>query len=144
MRRGGSPLKYVAAGVLLLAGAGCSSPPPKKVDWEQRIGERVEVEGEAENHKVGPFVGGLYVAGEIPDGMNGKQVRVRGTLTSRDDLPVFIRDPKADPEETPAGIPVPPGTDLKKARRRYVIANPTWTLLDPNPPNAEPEAPSKQ
>jgi hypothetical protein len=120
--------------------AACSSPPPGE-SWEARVGRRVEIEGEAENRKMGAAVGELWVDGEIPEGMNGKQVRVAGTLTRRDDLPVFVPDPKAPPK---AGMPVPEGTDLEKARRRYVITKPTWTLLDPNPPNAPPEPPSKQ
>lgn len=116
-----------------MAAASCSSPPPSGPEsWESRLGRTVEIEGEAENRKMGAAVGDLWVDGDVPPGMNGKQVRVRGILTRRDDLPVFVPDPK---EDAKAGIPVPKGTDLEKARRRYVITKPTWTLLDPNPPS---------
>jgi hypothetical protein len=56
----------------------------------------------------------------------GAWVRVRGTVVERSDLPVFIQDPN---EPIMQGMPVPPGTDLEQARKRWVIEHATVSLL---------------
>jgi hypothetical protein len=70
--------------------------------------------------------------GVIFDGAGGWQVplgawvQVRGTVVQRSDLPVFIQDPN---EPIMQGMPVPPGTDLEQARKRWVIEHATVSLL---------------
>jgi hypothetical protein len=49
---------------------------------------------------------------------DGARVRVQGVVAERADLPVFIPKPGEEPIQ---GIPVPEGTDLEKARRRFVL-----------------------
>jgi hypothetical protein len=79
--------------------------------------------------------------GVIFDGDGGWQVplgawvRVRGTVVQRSDLPVFVQDPNAPIMQ---GMPVPEGTDLEQARKRWVIEHATVTLLrDPAQVEAE-------
>ena len=63
---------------------------------------------------------------EWPDSMLGARVRVRGRWSSRADLPVFVAE---DGEPMRAGIPVPPGTDLKGAARREVLVLVSFDVL---------------
>ena len=102
--------------------------------WEDRLGQEVTLEGVAVDAKLGAL---LELPGDSiwldrkawPAGTYGHRVRVTGVVIRRDDLPVFIPEP-GEGEETRAGIPVPPGTDLRKARVRYLLANPTWVKLE--------------
>jgi hypothetical protein len=43
----------------------------------------------------------------------------------RHDLPVFVQKPGEPPLQ---GIPVPEGTDLHAASRRYVVRDATWSV----------------
>nr|MCU0981053.1 hypothetical protein [Pirellulaceae bacterium] len=54
-------------------------------------------------------------------------VVVTGTLAERNDLPVFVFDP-TQPWGT--GLPVPPGYDVEDIRRRHVIVDVKWELVD--------------
>ncbi len=135
---------------LVVAFAGCKSnsalPDQGKADpstseksgsrnWEQELGKRVTVTGMAINRKVGAFVAfegsGIYVdlpSNAWPIGLyhgdgNGEVVEVTGTVTQRSDLPVFIQQPGEEPK---AGIPVPPGTDLNVAAKRYILEAVEW------------------
>jgi hypothetical protein len=65
--------------------------------------------------------------GGWPSELSGRRLRVTGVVTRRADLPVFIPEPGEFP---PQGTPVPPGTDLEKARIRYVLSPVRWTLLE--------------
>lgn len=56
----------------------------------------------------------------------GAWVRVRGTVVERSDRPVFVADPNGPIMQ---GVPVPPGTDLEQARKRWVIEHATVSLL---------------
>jgi hypothetical protein len=96
--------------------------------WEEKLGKQIDVEGIAENVKVGPMVGGLGIDGlrEWPGEVLGKRLRATGILIRRDDLPVFHRDPKDPP---PAGIPVPRSVDLERARRWYLLAQAHWEVI---------------
>lgn len=70
--------------------------------------------------------------GVIFDGDGGWQlplgawVQVRGTIVQRSDRPVFIPDPN---EPIMQGIPVPAGTDIEQARKRWVIEHATASVL---------------
>jgi hypothetical protein len=67
-------------------------------------------------------IDGYYLGGE-----QGKRVRVTGTVIERHNLPVFI--PRKD--ELPVqGIPVPEGTDLHKASRRFLLQDAKWVVVE--------------
>jgi hypothetical protein len=124
--------------------AACSSPADREAEerkaweerfrredaWESRLGGQVDAEGVTENLKAGTAVGGLWIDGGIPEGLEGKKVRVTGRLIRRNDLPVFRREAQRDFGMGPAGIPVPEGVDLERARRRYLIADPVWKKIE--------------
>jgi hypothetical protein len=59
-----------------------------------------------------------------PEKYRGKRVSVTGTVIKRHDLPVFIQK-IGEPART--GIPVPEGTDLHSASKRYLIENARWS-----------------
>jgi hypothetical protein len=61
-----------------------------------------------------------------PAGLRGKRVRVTGKVIERADLPVFVH---RDDEPEMAGMPVPPGTDLEKARRRFLLTEARWNVV---------------
>ncbi len=65
---------------------------------------------------------GFYLGGD-----NGKRVRVTGTIIKRSDLPVYIEDKN---EPIKQGIPVPPGSDLKKMSQRFLLKDAKWVVLD--------------
>lgn len=58
-------------------------------------------------------------------GGNGKTLEVTGFVIEKYDLPVFI---SKEDESTRSGIPVPEGTDLKKASHRYLLKNAKWKI----------------
>lgn len=102
------------------------------------LGGCVTVEGTAGGRKLGPelrvgdaSLGVMLNArlettwDELPA---GTRVRVKGTVRERADLPVFV--PK-DGEPMKAGIPVPEGTDLEKARKRLVVEADTLEVVRP-------------
>jgi hypothetical protein len=106
-------------------------------DWSVYLGKRITVEGMATNPKVGPALSGNGEAIFI-DGMNswpddfclgdrGKRLRVTGTVIERHDLPVFIWRKGQPPL---SGIPVPEGTDLHKASRRFLLQNAKWIEVE--------------
>ncbi len=101
------------------------------------LGRKITVEGWAVNSKIGAkligadfdlWIDGLgsWPEGYYTGGARGKKVTVSGILARDSGLPVFI--PKRD-EPVVQGIPVPEGTDLKKARQRYILRNAEWKLL---------------
>lgn len=101
------------------------------------LGRKITVEGWAVNSKIGArligidfdlWIDGLssWPEGYYTGGARGKKVMVSGVLARDSDLPVFI--PKKD-ESIVQGIPVPEGTDLRKARQRYILKNAEWKLL---------------
>jgi hypothetical protein len=120
------------------AGLSPASQEPTKgwpKDWSGHVGKRVILEGTATNQKMGAALSGegetIFIDGmdwwpaDCFAGDRGKRVRVTGTVIERYDLPVFI--PGKD-ELPRAGIPVPEGTDLRKASRRFLIENAKWTV----------------
>lgn len=99
---------------------------------ESMIGQRVAVVGVAENWKLGPKVteGDLSLWVEAPHWpaeVGGQRIEVVGVLEQRADLPAFHGGDHA-PDELPQGIPVPEGTDIRKASLRYVLTKPTWRV----------------
>ncbi|MFP6872792.1 MAG: sulfatase/phosphatase domain-containing protein [Verrucomicrobiales bacterium] len=88
------------------------------------------IEGIAERWKTGPSVhtgkGKIWIdLPDWPEHVVGKRVSVTGNFVERKDLPVFIDKPG---EPVRAGIALPEGTDLEKARTRQVLSNIKWKL----------------
>jgi hypothetical protein len=131
---------YLFCGSLVLFG--CSRPTntphsdvttPPTDSLRKSVGQRVTLTGVAERWKIGPslhgdgFLVGIDGLDDWPPDFVNRKVQVTGLLEERHDLPVFVAD---TPEERGRmqGIPVPSGTDLDKASRRYVISNAKWSL----------------
>jgi len=96
------------------------------------VGQRVTLVGVAEARKLGAalrcdgfevWVADLH---DWPTGFVDQRVEVAGVLEERHDLPVFVQKPGEMPV---AGIPVPEGTDLREASRRYVVRDARWSVL---------------
>jgi len=96
------------------------------------VGERVTLVGVAESRKSGAALRGdgfyVWIDGLLnwPVDYVERKVEVVGVLEDRHDLPVFIQAPGELPVQ---GIPVPEGTDLQAASRRYVIRDAKWSIL---------------
>jgi hypothetical protein len=107
-------------------------------------GRCVIVQGYAQEQKIGallnlggPSLGVVFDGGDssshpgdradsqwtVPLGVH---VRVKGRIAERADLPVFVQDPN---EPIMQGMPVPEGTDLEEARRRFVIEHMETTVV---------------
>lgn len=126
---------------MVLNGCGEKPKPPHSIipdpdaaaSWKAILGQEITVEGLAAEAKLGPMLinDTLSIWIDLPQwdpSALGKRVRVTGTVIERSDVPVFVHDPK-DPN-TPAGIPVPKGTDLKEAAKRFLLSKVKWTLID--------------
>lgn len=106
-------------------------------DLRALLGRTITLEGQALNARSGALLSegkreiwidlDGWPAGYSQGGDRGKRVRVTGTVVERADLPVFVEKKGELPK---SGIPVPEGTDLEKAARRYLLQDPTWTLLE--------------
>ena len=101
------------------------------------LGKKIEISGIAINAKLGALLitedGSIWINGkeEWPKGYyyggdNGKKLKVTGTVIEKYDLPVFIQKEGELPQ---SGIPVPEGTDLKEASRRYLLKNVKWEII---------------
>ena len=123
-------IRWGAAFAILLAvsSAGSANPP----NLRDRLGQQVTLEGVAETRKLGAalrgdgFVVWIDRLEHWPAEALGKKVRVAGILEERHDLPVYVQK-SADPPA--AGIPVPEGTDLREASRRYIVREAKWSLI---------------
>lgn len=119
------------------------APAPAAMPWPDRwaplLGKVVVVEGKALDAKSGALLEGggrgeVFIDGldSWPSGFyrglqDGVRVRVTGTVVERSDLPVFVEKPG---EPRRSGIPVPEGTDTKKAAQRFLLSEATWTKLE--------------
>jgi hypothetical protein len=123
-----------------LALASCSKPtvPARSraapFPLEARIGHVVTVEGIPEDAKLGALlmIGGsqtIWIDGlnEWPPELRDKVLEVTGKVIQRSDLPVFVHQ---DGEPERAGIPVGPGTDFEQARRRFLLAEARWKVVE--------------
>lgn len=105
----------------------------------KRVGKTVVVTGKTVNAKLGALLitnDGHFIwmdnMDQWPEGYylgdeNCKTVKVKGRLIRKYDLPVFIEE-KDSPSQS--GIPVPEGTNLKKASRRFLLKKATWEVLE--------------
>jgi hypothetical protein len=97
-----------------------------------QLGQQVTLEGIAEARRLGAALRGhdfdvwIDQLQDWPRDYVGQRVRVTGVLDERHDLPVFIQKPG---EPAAGGIPVPEGTDLHAASRRYVVRDAQWSLI---------------
>lgn len=128
--------------VLFLILTSCSSVRTIENLADQNLskleGKKITIEGKSQNARMGALVSTAdsvtiwiddlemwpddYYLGED----NCKTVRVTGKLITKDDLPVFIHK---EGEPWIHGIPVPEGTDLKAASRRYLLKDATWKVI---------------
>lgn len=104
----------------------------------QLTGKRITVVGEATDYKIGPAVITEDLVTIFIDNLeswpeeyylkndSSKTIRITGKLIVKKDLPVFIQ---REGEPIRQGIPMPEGTDLKEARKRYVLKNATWKFI---------------
>ena len=113
---------------ILLSFSGCASQPK----MHAQLGQQVTLEGTAEARKLGAVLRGrdfdvwIDPLQDWPRDYVGQRVRVTGILEERHDLPVFIQKPG---EPVAGGIPVPQGTDLHQASRRFVVRDAKWSLI---------------
>ncbi len=104
------------------------------------VGKKIVVTGKTVNMKLGAA---LHLKNERfiwmdelfswPDGFyisekKSKTVKVTGVLTERNDLPVFIHN--ENDSLVQQGIPVPKGTDLKKASHRFLLKEYKWVQMN--------------
>ena len=99
-----------------------------------KLGQVITVEGVPEDAKLGALlmIGGartVWIDGldAWPPELRGKVVEVTGRVIERSDLPVFVHQ---DGEPERAGIPVGPGTDLAQARRRFLLTEARWKVVE--------------
>ncbi len=128
--------------ILFLIVTSCSSVRPienlEEKDLINLVGKKITIEGKSKNAKMGALIS---IADSVtiwiddlemwPDDYylgeeNCKTVRVTGELIAKDDLPVFIHK---EGEPWKQGIPVPEGTDLKAASRRYLLKDAEWKVI---------------
>ena len=113
---------------ILLSFSGCASQPK----MHAQLGQQVTLEGTAEARKLGAVLRGkdfdvwIDPLQDWPRDYVGQRVRVTGILEERHDLPVFIQK---QGEPVAGGIPVPQGTDLHQASRRFVVRDAKWSLI---------------
>ena len=123
--------QWIAALVLSLAVSFTGSAIAQNLHG--RLGQPVTLEGVAEARKLGAALRGdgfeVWIDGmqAWPAAAAGRKVRVTGVLEERYDLPVYIQKTGEPPA---AGIPVPEGTDLRQASRRYVVREAKWSPIE--------------
>lgn len=122
----------VAALALLSCHASEKTPVAEPKSWAASVGEARTVVGVARTAKLGAVVvmdsDMVWIDGldAWPDDIEGKSVRIVGTVVERKDLPVFVAEP-GEPQRS--GIPVQEGTDLDAAATRYLLTNARWEIL---------------
>ncbi|MAX24236.1 MAG: hypothetical protein CMJ19_07005 [Phycisphaeraceae bacterium] len=108
--------------------------------FEEKIGQEITVIGQLENREVGPLLVSETCAlfldidnnsyNMMMADNNKHPIKATGIIVLRHDLPVFILDPENAKRGTVrSGIPVPPGTDLHEASKRYVLENVAWEFV---------------
>jgi hypothetical protein len=116
--------------------------PPPEFDWASRRGRCVVAEGFAHGGFAGKdppqmrsgtmSVGIVFDDGEARGDewapRHSPRIRVRGVVGQRADLPVFVQKPGGPQLQ---GIPVPEGTDLEAASRRWVIEHASVEVVRP-------------
>ena len=115
------------------------SPASSSLVTQENIGKQITLEGRCVDSMSGALLVGegfsIYLDGldRWPEGYylgddERTKVKVTGILSEDHGLHVFVQD-----EDDPVikhGIPVPKGTDLKKASHRYILLNAEWELVE--------------
>ena len=115
------------------------SPASSSLVTQDNIGKQITLEGRCVDSMSGALLMGegfsIYLDGieRWPDGYylgddERTKVIVTGILSEDHGLHVFVQDDN-DPV-IKHGIPVPKGTDLKKASHRYILLNAKWKLVE--------------
>jgi len=131
---------YISLSLVLFA---CGEPETnitlRDKNMRRLTGKKITVVGKALHLKIGPVVQTQDRVNIFIEDLKGwpeefyvpedsaKLVRVTGKLVVKQDLPVFIQK-EGEPDQQ--GIPVPEGTNLKEAQKRYVLKNATWELIE--------------
>jgi hypothetical protein len=130
-----SPPPAVLAPEPPVTAAASAEPAPSRAGqpgeprWQELVGRCVTAQGTVGGGaKTGALLdGGSWRIGLILDEPAakrwwslpaGSRIRVRAVVGERADRPVFVQKPG---EPVTQGIPVPEGTDLDQARRRFVL-----------------------
>jgi hypothetical protein len=123
---------------LTLNGSARDNPASPLPVTTANLGKVITVKGWAVNRKNGAALDGegfcvwihglnSWPPGYYKGGTRGKKVSVTGRLTEDHGLPVFVQK-KGQPWVQ--GMPVPEGTNLEKASRRFVLKAARWKLLE--------------
>lgn len=124
-----APSKDPGAETRTAAASSDGAPSP----WDSKLAQLVTVEGTAEDTKLGALLvqdeGSIWIDGldAWPTELRGKRLQVTGKVIQRSDLPVFVHQ---EGEPQMQGMPVPAGTDVEKARRRFLLAEARWKALE--------------
>ena len=101
--------------------------------WNSQLSREITVEGIAYNAKMGALLETddkeiiwIDSIDSWPDDYFGKRIKVTGVVIERYDLPVYIQK---EGNPVSSGIPVPEGTDLHEASRRYLLKDAKWELV---------------
>ena len=129
---------FLALYLSLFVFCGCTTTPhaPQTTFSKAQLGKRITLVGRALDLKLGALLSldnsAVWIKGvdRWPDGYylggdTGKMVKVTGVLGEDHALPVYIEDENI----VISGIPMPKGTDLRKASHRYILKKAKWELL---------------
>lgn len=108
------------------------------MNWANYLNKEITVEGTAVDAKLGALLIGdgpdiwidnldAWPTGFYLSGRQGKKLRVTGLVIEKDDLPVFV--PK-ETESPKAGIPVDKESDLEKMKKRFLLKDAKWIVLE--------------
>lgn len=109
-------------------------------DWSKYLNQKVIVEGTAVDAKLGAlligkgpdiWIDGLdaWPQGFYLGGKEGKTLRVTAVVIERADLPAFV----SKEGEQKSGIPVEKQSDLEQAKKRFLLKDATWIVIEKNP-----------
>ena len=113
---------------------------PNSESLKKYIGKKITVTGKSVNIKLGAGLilenGQLiwinkmesWPAGYYLGDDKTKTLKVVGILIEKNDLPVFFQ--KENDKLIKGGIPVPEGTDIKKASHRFLLKNIKWDIIE--------------
>jgi len=115
-------------------------------DWSNLLGQTVTLDGWAAESKIGPALfedtrfdkRSIWIDGHFTGPRRSEQLRVTGTVISRDDMPVYLADRETGLEVgdtsglrfAPAGIPVYSRAELNRQKWRFLLKDVTWKVLD--------------
>jgi hypothetical protein len=131
---------------LLLASASCGGAPavgplvatitPWPQNWSALLGQKVTLEGEAVNAKLGAMLmhgeDAIWIADKDswPDGFyqggdHGRLVRVTGIVIERSDWPTFVRN---SDEPMAQGMPAESAAAAQQQSHRFLLQDAVWTV----------------